>query len=333
MATTTSGIADLYSQIVTDLVPYYDNQVLLPNPQLIANQYNIEGAVGNSLQIPITNSWSANLSYAGGEGTDIIAGNAQDFGPDAVTLTMSKRGAGTLVNTEALEDGGFNTVRNAVVTRLSRSIAQATDKVGFNILASGGEADLTDIANIDLSNDGISNVALLTNADVSFVMSPEAMAYGVKRQPTVKMFEDVQNDQHQMVATLKNGFVRTPTFTGANIALSVQMARAIVASDLIGETTEAIRASLDMVSTSVAELRKINSPTDESGFYAAVVSAAHEFHLAKQLNGVGGISSGSIGSISQDLANQALLEGLIGQAVGCRFYRSNNVPSGLATAA
>jgi len=330
MATTSAGIADLYSEIVTDLIPFYDNQVLLPNPQLIANQYNIEGAVGNSLQIPITNSWSGNVSALATR--DIIDSNTQDFGPEAVTLSMSKRGAGTLVNTEALEDGGFNTVRNAVVTRLSRSIAQATDKVGFNILASGGEADLTDIANIDLSNDGISNVALLTNADVSFVMSPEAMAYGVKRQPTVKMFEDVQNDQHQMVATLRNGFVRTPTFTGANIAVGVQMARAIVASDLIGETTDAIKASLNMVSTSVAELRKINSPTDESGYYAAVVSAAHEFHLASELNGVGGISSGSIGSISQDLANQALLEGLIGQAVGCRFYRSNNVPSGLATA-
>jgi len=330
MATTSAGIADLYSEIVTDLIPFYDNQVLLPNPQLIANQYNIEGAVGNSLQIPITNSWSGNVSALATR--DIIDSNTQDFGPDAVTLSMSKRGAGTLVNTEALEDGGFNTVRNAVVTRLSRSIAQATDKVGFNILASGGEADLTDIANIDLSNDGISNVALLTNADVSFVMSPEAMAYGVKRQPTVKMFEDVQNDQHQMVATLRNGFVRTPSFTGANIAVGVQMARAIVASDLIGETTDAIKASLNMVSTSVAELRKINSPTDESGYYAAVVSAAHEFHLASELNGVGGISSGSIGSISQDLANQALLEGLIGQAVGCRFYRSNNVPSGLATA-
>ena len=332
MATTTAGIADLYSQIVTDLIPFYDNQVLLPNPQLISNQYNIEGAVGNSLQIPITNSYSANLSYTGSEGSDIIAGNAQDFGPDAVTLTMSKRGAGTLVNTEALEDGGFNTVRNAVVTRLSRSIAQATDKVGFNILASGGASDLTDIANVDLSNDSGLAASDLTNADVSFVMSPEAMAYGVKRQPTVKMFEDVQNDQHQMVATLRNGFVRTPSFTGANIAVGVNMARAIIASDLIGESNATLRASLDDVSTSVAELRKMNAPTDESGFYASVVSAAHEFHLAKELNGVGGISSGSIGSISQDLANQALLEGLIGQAVGCRFFRSNNVPTNLASA-
>jgi hypothetical protein len=153
-------------------------------------------------------------------------------------------------------------------------------------------------------------------------MSPEAMAYAVKREPTVKMFEDIQNDQHQMVATVRNGFVRTPN--GGN-----QMAFALIGSDLIAETTDALRLSLDNVSEAVARLRSINAPTDDAGFFASVVSAAHEFHLAKELNGVGGISSGSIGSISQDLANQALLEGLIGQAVGCRFYRSNNVPSGI----
>ena len=331
MATTSTGIADLYSEIVADLIPYYDNQVLLPNPQLVANQYNIEGATGNQIQIPITNSWSGPVA-AMTEGDNIITTNGQDFGPDAVNLTMQKQGAGTYVNTEALEDGGFNTVRNAVVTRLSRSIAQSTDKKGFNTLASGGTADLTDMANVDLTNDsGLAN-SDLTTADVSFILSPEAMAYGVKRQPTVKMFEDIESDQYQMVASLRNGFARTPSFTGANIAVGVQQARALIASDSIGESNASLRASLDMISTSVAELRKMNAPTDDSGFYAAVVSAAHEFHLAKELNGVGGISSGSIGSISQDLANQALLEGLIGQAVGCRFYRSNNVPTGLATA-
>lgn len=331
MATTSSGITDLYSEIVTDLIPYYDNMVLLPNSQLVANQYNIEGAVGNQLQIPITNSWSGNVS-AQSEGSNIITDNASDFAPDAVTLSMAKRGAGTYVNTEALEDGGFNTVRNAVVTRLSRSIAQATDEVGFLTLGTGAQAAITDISSIDLTNDsGLANTDL-TKADVSFVLSPEAMAYGVKRQPTVKMFEDVEKDQYQMVATLRNGFVRTPSFTGANIAVGVPMARALIASGTIGEANATLRASLDDVSTSVAELRKMNAPTDESGFYAAVVSAAHEFHLAKELNGVGGISSGSIGSVAQDAANQALLEGLIGQAVGCRFYRSNNVPTDLDTA-
>lgn len=324
MATTTSGIAELYADIVADLIPYYDNMVLLPNPQLIVNQYNLTGATGNTVKIPLTNSWPAGNSSVS-DNTDLINAGF-DFNPGAVSLTVGKRGAGTLVSEESLEDGGFETVRNAVVTRLSRAIAQATDQAGFNILASGSEAALTDIANVDITNDsGLSN-ADLANADVSFVMSPEALAYAVKREPVVKMFNDVQNDNYQMVATVRNGFVRTPNGNAD------QMVRAIIASDLIAESNANLRASLDMVSTSVANLRKINAPTDDAGFYAAVVSAAHEFHLAKELNGIGGITSGAIGSVAQELANQALLEGLIGQAVGCRFYRSNNVPSGIASA-
>lgn len=323
MATTKTGIAALYADIVSDLIPYYDNMVLLPNPQLIANQFNIEGAVGNTIKVPLTNAWTGNVTEQA-EGASIATANPQDFAPTSVSLSIGKRGAGSYVTEESLEDGGFETVRNAIVTRLSRSIAQATDVVGFNILASGSGAALTDLANVDLDNDGLL-AAALTSCDVSFVMSPEAMAYGVKRAPTVKMFEDIDTDRTQMVATVRNGFVRTPN--GGS-----EMARAIAASNLIGETDASLRASLDMVSTSVANLRLINAPTDDAGFYAAVVSAAHEFHLAKELNGIGGITSGAIGSVAQGLANQALLEGLIGQAVGCRFYRSNNVPSGLATA-
>ena len=323
MATTTAGIAELYADIVADLIPYYDNMVLLPNPQLIVNQYNLTGAVGNTVKIPLTNSWPAGNSSVS-DNTDLINAGF-DFNPGAVSLTVGKRGAGSLVSEESLEDGGFETVRNAVVTRLSRAIAQATDQAGFNILASGAEDALADISDVDITNDsGLSN-ADLANADVSFVMSPEAMAYAVKREPVVKMFEDIQNDNHQMVATVRNGFVRTPNGN------SDQMVRAIIASDLIAESNSDLTASLDMISTSVANLRKLNAPTDDAGFYAAVVSAAHEYHLAKQLNGVGGITNGAIGSVSQALANQALLEGLIGQAVGCRFYRSNNVPSGLTS--
>jgi hypothetical protein len=323
MATTTAGIAELYADIVADLIPYYDNMVLLPNPQLIVNQYNLTGAVGNTVKIPLTNSWPAGNSSVS-DNTDLINAGF-DFNPGAVSLQVGKRGAGSLVSEESLEDGGFETVRNAVVTRLSRAIAQATDQAGFNILASGAETALSDISDVDITNDsGLVN-SDLANADVSFVMSPEAMAYAVKREPVVKMFEDIQNDNHQMVATVRNGFVRTPNGN------SDQMVRAIIASDLIGESNASLRASLDMVSTSVANLRKLNAPTDDAGFYAAVVSAAHEFHLAKELNGIGGITNGAIGSVSQALANQALLEGLIGQAVGCRFYRSNNVPSGLTS--
>lgn len=324
MATTSSGIQQLYADIVADLIPYYDNMVLLPNPQLIVNQYNITGAVGNQVRIPITNAWTAGSTI--GEGNSIIAGAGQDFGPTNADLSMGKRGAGSYVNEEALEDGGFETVRNAIVTRLSRSIAQATDVAGFNTLGTGAESAPADTDAIDLTKIVAGgNVAAMATVDCSFVMSPEAMAYGVKREPQVKMFEDIDKDQVQMAATVRNGFVRTPN-GGA------QMAFALLGSDDIAEATDALRLSLDNVSEAVARLRSVNAPTDDAGFYASVVSAAHEFHLAKELNGVGGISSGSIGSISQALANQALLEGLIGQAVGCRFYRSNNVPTGVTVA-
>lgn len=329
MATNQSAIQQLYADVVADLSIFYQNQVLLPNPQLTMSQYNITGATGNQIRIPITNAWTAaNSSVA--EGESIIANASQDFSPGAVTLTMSKRGAGTFVTTEALEDGGIETVRQAVLTRLSGAIAQATDQSGFNVLASGAEAALTDISDVDLTNDsGLSNADLSTAA-VSFVMSPESMAYGSKRDAAVKMWEDVDRDRFDMVATVRNGFVRVPTFTGANVAVSPFFARAIIASDTIAESNANLRASLEMISTSVANLRSINAPTDAGGFYAAVVGAAHEFHLASQLSSVN-VGSGAIGDLSV-IGNQALLEGLIGQAVGCRFYRSNNAPTGLTSA-
>ena len=101
---------------------------------------------------------------------------------------------------------------------------------------------------------------------------------------------------------------------------------------MIAESNTSLTASLDMFSQAVAGLRNENAPVNGAGYYNAVVTPAHEFHLAKEINGVGGISSGSIGSVSQDLANQALLEGLIGQAIGCQFVRSNNLPRNLASA-
>jgi hypothetical protein len=319
MATGTANITALYEDVVADLIPYYDNFVLLPNPSIILNSYNISGGVGNTMKIPLTNSWTAGNSSVG-ENTAIIGNADQDFLPTSVSLSVTKRGAGTLISEESLEDGGFEMVRNAVVTRLSRSIAQATDQKGLNVLASGTETAMTDISDLNVTNDGYANTAL-TTADVALVMSPEAGAYCVKRDPSVKMFNDVDQDNYQMVATVRNGFAQVRS----------NFIRAIATSDTIGAAAN-ISASLDQFSTSVANLRAENAPTDGGGFYVALVTPAQELALAKELNGVGGISSGSIGSVAQDLANQALLEGLIGQAIGCRFVRSNNLPSGLATA-
>ena len=319
MATQTANIVALYEDVVADLIPYYDNFVLLPNPSIILNSYNISGGVGNTMKIPVTNAWTAGNSSVG-ENTEIIGNADQDFLPTSVSLSVNKRGASTLISEESLEDGGFETVRNAVVTRLSRSIAQATDEKGFNVLASGVETAMTDISDLNVTNDGYANTAL-TGADVALVMSPEAGAYAVKREPTVKMFNDVNKDNYQMVATVRNGFAQVKS----------NFIRAIATSNVIGAAA-GISASLDRFSTSVANLRGQNAPTDGAGFYIAVVTPAQELALAKELNGVGGISSGSIGSVAQDLANQALLEGLIGQAIGCRFVRSNNLPRDLATA-
>ena len=321
MATGTANITALYEDVVADLIPFYDDAVLLPNPTLIQNSYNMEGGVGNTMKIPLTNSWTAGNSSVG-ENQEILGNADQDFLPTSVQLQVVKRGAGTLISEETLEDGGFDVVRNAVLTRLSRSIAQATDEAGFYIALFGAADETKNIANLAVSNDGYSagELANVSNAEAALIMSPEALAYAVKREPTVKMFNDVNKDNYEMVATVRNGFAQVrPEFV-----------RAIMTSGTIGGDAN-ISASLAQVSASVANLRAENAPTDGAGFYAAVVTPAQELALAKELNGVGGLSTGAIGDLSM-LGNQALLDGLIGQAIGCRFYRSNNLPKNIAVA-
>ena len=315
MATTTSQISELYADVVADLIPYYDDAVLLPNPSLIVNSYNLSGAIGNQMKIPLTNSYpDGNVAIA--ENSDLINAGF-DFNPTSATLSVSKKSAGSTISEEALEDGGMDTVRNALVTRLSRSIAQATDVEGMRVMLSGGTAALTDIANINVSNDGNTS-GEITTADLAVVFSNEAMGYAIKRDPSVKMFNDIQNDNHDFVATLRNGFAQ----------IRSNFIRAVATQSGVGSST----ASLAQFSQSVANLRSQNAPADVGGFYYAVVTPAQELALGSELNGVGGIAGGAISSVSQDLANQALLEGLIGQAVGLRFVRSNNLPSGIASA-
>lgn len=321
MATQTSNINDLYSDVVADLIAYYDNAVLLPNPQLIVNNYNLTGAVGNTMKIPRTNSWPAGNTSVSDNTPLINAGF--DLNTDSVSLAVTKKSSGTTISEESLEDGGFDIVRNAVLTRLSRSIAQATDQAGFNVALSGTESALANLGDINVGNDGFAAGNLVTSADLAVVMSPEAMGYAVKREPTVKMFNDIQNDNHDMVATVRNGFAQI----GQNGA-SGSFIRCVATEGGIGATGNI--ASLDNFSTSVSTLRSLNAPTDLTGFYYAVVTPAQELALAKELNGVGGISSGSIGSVSQDLANDALLQALITQCIGLRFARSNNIPTGIA---
>ncbi len=326
MADTTSSLVNaLYSDVVQSLVPYYDNFVLLPGPGVLTYTFNIAGGTGDTIKVPITNLFSPGATIS--ENANIMLTD-RGFDPGSVTLTVAKRGAGSTVTEEALEDGGLATVRNATLLRLSRAIAQATDRAGFAELAVGAASVANTAQTGMLVNDADTDRANIVSADISFVMSPDALAYAVKREPTVKMWNDVAFDRYQMAATLRNGFKRLPVINENGTASSNFFARALIGQGNIALSTNTI--GLDAVSRAVANLRAINAPTDAAGFYLSVVSTAHEYQLSSALNGVGATANGSIGSIAQDLANQALLEGMIGQAVGCRFIRSNNVPTGLA---
>lgn len=318
MALATTALTSLYEDIVADLIPYYDNAVLLPNPSLIVNSYNLEGSVGNQVKIPVTGAWTSGGSSLS-ENASIITAASEDFSASNVTLSVNKRGAGSRVSNESLEDVP-GTVATATTTRLARAIAQNTDIAGFRVMLTGAETALTDISDINVTNDGYIN-SELTGADLAVVFSPEAMGMAMKRSPTVKMFEDIDTDSVEFVATVRNGFAQ----------IKDDYIRAVATSNVIGAAA-GISASLDQFSTSIANLRDVNAPTDAGGFYIACVTPGQELALAKELNGVGGISSGSIGSVAQMAANDALLQGLISVAIGARFVRSNNLPRNLLTA-
>lgn len=321
MSVGTSSITALYSDIVADLMPFYQNRVLVPNPSIISTMYNLAGGIGNQVKIPVTNAYgTANVSV--GDNTSILdaSGTRHDFDPTSgeVILSVNKRGAGSRVSTESVEDGGAATVAGATTARLAGSLAQSTDVAAFRVMASGGEAALTDVANLSVGgNDGVATG--LTAADVALVFSSEAMAMAEKRAADVKMFEDIDTDSVEFVATVRNGFAQVYT----------DFIRAITTEGGIGGAANV--ATLAMFSESVAHLRAGNAPTDAMGFYNAVITPAQELALAKELNGIGA-SSGSIGSVSQELGNDALLNNLLTYAIGCRFIRSNNLPTGLANA-
>ena len=294
--TTKVTVQELYSDIIADLQPFYDDAVLLPNPQLIQTQFNISGTSGNQINVPLTNGPATDAGTVG-EGNSILAGGTSDFDPTSADIVMVKRGVGTNVTEEALEDGGLAVVRQAVLTRLSQGLAAATDDAGFTAMKSGFAA--TDYGV------GGANSAFTTN----FVFSPEAMAYGAKREPSVTMFYDNDLDLHQFRGTVRNGFVALRSGFGARVT----------SEKVIGAQTA---ANLTNIAKAVAALRSNNAPTMLSGMYAAIIDSSLEYSIASQLNSV---TQAAIGDLSV-VGNRAILTGLIGQAAGCEFYRSNSLP-------
>lgn len=321
MSVTSSSLLNvLFEEVSADLIPYYDNSVLLPSPTLIVNSYNLEGAVGNKMRIPVTNAWGK-ASDGLSEGADITsgsnAGTNPDFAPTAVDLSVQKKGAFSLVNMEALEDGGLETVRNSVVTRLSRMLAQTTDEAGFKFMLNNTDTAPANAAVLDGSTgNNIELVNTITGSqDICPVFSPEAMGYAVKRSAELKQFEDISKDQVEMVATMRNGFCQ----------VHKNYIKAVAGNTAVGASAQ--KATLGDFGTAVAKLRAENAPTDASGFYYAVISPAVELQLVEALTNIS--STGAIGSLSA-LAERVLIDSLIGQASGIRFLRSNNIVTGIA---
>jgi hypothetical protein len=296
--TTSTSIEQLYADIVADLVPYYMDAVLLPNQQIILNSYSIAGQSGDVLRIPLTNTYTTATAVS--EGASIIGTGAQsNLVPTAANITMSKYGVATDVTEESLEDGGLDLVRNAVLTRMAGGLALAVDAAGF-ATAKAGFTTFTD------TGDGGSNAAFTTN----FVMSPEALAYAAKREPVVKMWFNPDTDAHEMRGTVRAGFA----------TLRAGFGQKITTRNGLGNTT----ANIVAVAKGVANLRSLNAPTTVGGQYVSIIDPAFEFAIQNQLALAGGVSG--IGALS-DVGNRALLQGLIGQAAGVVFFRSNNLPN------
>lgn len=293
--TTSSSIQQLYSDINADLIPYFMDAVLLPNPQIILNSYVLSGQSGNTLRIPLTNTYDNAAAVS--EGLSISDAATSNFEPLASNITVGKRGVATDVSEEALEDGGLDVVRNAVLTRLSGGLAQATDIVGFEV----ADAGFTTFAD---TGEG----ANTSTHDVSFVMSPDAMAYAAKREPSVRMWYNPDTDVHEMRGTVRNGFS----------VLRAGFGQRITANKTVGSAT----ANIIAVAKGVSNLRTQNAPTLDNGLYVSVISPAYEFAINEQIALAGG---STIGSLS-DVGNRALLQGLVGQAAGALFFRSNNLP-------
>ena len=313
MSTNTGGIAGLYANVVADLQAYYDNAVLLPNSMLIPNSINISGGAGDTVQFPLQTAFGVGATLT--EMEDIITNHPNDFAATGLNIQAVKRGSGTYVTEESLEDGQFDQVRNAVVSQLSSSAANATDIAGFRSIVNGTEVVPTDADVLD----GTGLNALLVNStvgaaagaiDLNVVFSPQAMGYMEKRAIVAKMEEDVQFDRHIVTGTVRNGFGK----------LRNDFTKCV--GSITGSLVTTDNATLSDFAQAVALLRASNAPADASGFYYAAITPQVEYILSSFINGVNG--STSVGSLS-DVGNRALVDAVISEAIGIRWLRTNNL--------
>ena len=293
-STGSDTIAQMYADIVQDLVPYYLDKTLLQNSAIIRMQLNVEGQSGGQIRIPVATVPTGAATV--GEGNSIIAVSEGNLTPVAANITFAKRGSASDVTQEAVEDGLFDNVVGATLDRLSGVLATATDSAGTALMKTSFTND-----------DGVGGAnAAFTQ---SFVISPDAMAFGSTRTPTVNTWFNPDFDKHEFRATTRNGFT----------VLDDRFGRTITSAVLGGSEAE---ANVQAVASSVAHLRSVNAPVGADGNYVGVIDAGLELAINKQIAGVGG---STIGALS-DIGNNALRNAFASVLAGCTLYRSNLLP-------
>tara|TARA_R100001510_G_C7636994_1_gene195009 strand:+ start:390 stop:1304 length:915 start_codon:yes stop_codon:yes gene_type:complete len=299
ISTSSTTIEQMYADIVQDLVPFYMDKVLLPNPQIILNSINVEGSSGDQVRFPLENALTDAADVA--EGASIIAAANSNLTPTAANITFQKRGVGSDVTQEAVDDGLFDMVVGSTLNRLSSGLAQATDVAGLALCK-------TSFTN----NDGATGAN--ANFTQSFVMSPEALAYAAKREPVVKVWYNPNKDIHEFRGTVRNGFA----------ALRATFGRTIKSANLGGNQfgVAASKANVEAIATSVANLRAANAPVGADGMYVGIIDPGLELSINEQIAGLGGTTIGSL----SDLGNNALRNAMVAMIAGATLYRSNNLP-------
>lgn len=294
-STGSGTIEQMYADIVQDLVPFYMDKVLLPNPQIILNSISVEGSSGDQVRFPIENEFTPASAVV--EGASILdTGGNSNLTPTAANITFTKRGVGSDVTQEAVDDGLYDMVVGSTLNRLSSGLAQATDVAGLALCKTSFTG-----------NDGVTGAnAKFTQ---NFVISPEALAYATKREPVVKVWFNPDKDKHEFRGTVRNGFTALRSTFGRTIK-----------SNKLGESQA--EANVQAIATSVANLRAVNAPVGADGMYVGLIDPGFELGINKQLAAVGG---STIGSLS-DLGNNALRNAMIAMIAGATLYRSNNLP-------
>lgn len=296
--TTSTTVAQLYTDLVQDLVPYFMNSTLLPNSELVRNSINMVGESGGTARFPITNEYTNASDVA--EGGPI--GNASNLTPTAVSIALQKRGVGSDVTLEALSDGGYDLVYRSTLQRIGGGLAQATDIAGMLVAATAFTTEVGTASSADTSTNNI-------------IFSPDAIGYAVKDEgPMVETWYDVNTQTHQFRGSIRDGYAALKALFGVRMT----------GLNTVGTSVDTIGFDIGSVAKATSLLRVQNAPTLDNGNYIAAIDPAAEFAINEQVALAGGATS--VGSLS-DIGNKAFYDGLVGQAVGCAFFRTNNLPA------